>query len=180
MARAESASGSVPLADRGQHVLSQGARPLDSGRTVQGPNVVGVVNVQGVAKAVATRRIPLGRTALWAGQGPALDVVRPNGIRRSVQEDLPLATHNYAGRPNFRLIRDEDPAASIVTYLIPVVAVIFGVFGAFGAFGLSEALTARVLIGVVVVLVGVALAQRHPTHPKDDTDSQREPVRGDS
>ena len=74
---------------------------------------------------------------------------------------------------NFRLIRDEGPAASIVTYLIPVVAVTFG------AFGLSEALTARVLIGVVVVLVGVAIAQRHPTHPKADTDSQRGPVRGD-
>jgi drug/metabolite transporter (DMT)-like permease len=62
---------------------------------------------------------------------------------------------------NFRLIRDEGPAASIVTYLIPVVAVIFG------AFGLSEALTAHVLIGVAVVLLGVALAQAPLVAPPD-------------
>jgi drug/metabolite transporter (DMT)-like permease len=55
---------------------------------------------------------------------------------------------------NYRLITDEGPAASIVTYLIPVVAVLLGVLA------LGETITAAVVAGVIIVLVGVALTQR--------------------
>lgn len=55
---------------------------------------------------------------------------------------------------NYRLIADEGPAASIVTYLIPVVAVLLGVLG------LGEPVTVPMLAGVAIVLLGVALSQR--------------------
>lgn len=60
---------------------------------------------------------------------------------------------------NYRLIADEGPtAASTVTYLLPIVAV------ALGAAFLDEPLTARLVVGTGVVLVGVALTQRRPGH----------------
>ncbi|GAA3787583.1 hypothetical protein GCM10022226_02400 [Sphaerisporangium flaviroseum] len=55
---------------------------------------------------------------------------------------------------NHRLIVDEGTTASVVTYLLPVVAV------ALGATVLSEPFTAPVIAGMVIVLVGVALARR--------------------
>jgi drug/metabolite transporter (DMT)-like permease len=60
---------------------------------------------------------------------------------------------------NYRLIVDEGPTnASTVGYLLPVVAVLLG------AIFLSEALTVRVIAGMVVVLIGVAMTkwQRRP------------------
>ncbi len=55
---------------------------------------------------------------------------------------------------NYRLVTDEGPAASVVSYLIPIVAV------ALGWAALGERLTLPVLAGVVVVLAGVALSQQ--------------------
>jgi drug/metabolite transporter (DMT)-like permease len=61
---------------------------------------------------------------------------------------------------NYRLIADEGPtAASTVTYLLPIVAV------ALGAAVLGEPLTARLVVGTAVVLVGVALAQCRKIRP---------------
>ncbi|MEV0808210.1 DMT family transporter [Micromonospora sp. NPDC050200] len=59
---------------------------------------------------------------------------------------------------NARLIADEGPtAAAVVGYLLPVVAV------GLGALVLDEALTARVVAGMVVVLLGVALTRASPS-----------------
>ena len=55
---------------------------------------------------------------------------------------------------NYRLIRDGGASsAAVVTYLIPVVAVILGVLT------LGETLPPPVIVGMVVVLLGVALAR---------------------
>ncbi|HSV65506.1 MAG TPA: DMT family transporter [Mycobacteriales bacterium] len=56
---------------------------------------------------------------------------------------------------NYRLITDEGATAtSTVTYLIPVAAVLLG------AVVLAEPITVNVALGMVLVLAGVALAQR--------------------
>ncbi|WP_166381793.1 DMT family transporter [Catellatospora methionotrophica] len=56
---------------------------------------------------------------------------------------------------NYRLIADVGPtAASVVTYLLPVVAV------ALGAVFLAETPTAAMVGGTVLVLAGVLLTQR--------------------
>lgn len=61
---------------------------------------------------------------------------------------------------NYRLIADEGATAtSTVAYLLPVVAVILGVVA------LGEPLTAHVVAGMAVVLVGVALARRRAPAP---------------
>jgi drug/metabolite transporter (DMT)-like permease len=55
---------------------------------------------------------------------------------------------------NYRIISDDGPVlASTVTYLIPLVAV------AFGALFLQEDITPTLVLGVVVVLSGVALTR---------------------
>lgn len=56
-----------------------------------------------------------------------------------------------------RLLIEEGPTSTAtVTYLLPVIAVLLG------ALVLDEGLGPRVLVGMVVVLVGVMLAQRRP------------------
>ena len=56
---------------------------------------------------------------------------------------------------NYRIIQDEGPiAASVVTYLLPIVAVILGWAV------LREAVTVAILAGVVLVLGGVILSKR--------------------
>ncbi|MFY1637179.1 DMT family transporter [Solwaraspora sp. WMMB335] len=58
---------------------------------------------------------------------------------------------------NYRLITDDGPTlASTVTYLLPVVAVILGFLV------VSEQVTASVILGMLLVLVGVALVRRRP------------------
>jgi drug/metabolite transporter (DMT)-like permease len=55
---------------------------------------------------------------------------------------------------NYRIIRDDGPVlASTVTYLIPLVAV------AVGALFLQENIAPTLVLGVVVVLSGVALTR---------------------
>jgi drug/metabolite transporter (DMT)-like permease len=59
---------------------------------------------------------------------------------------------------NNRLIEDEGVVlATSVGYLIPIVSVLLGVFF------LHEELNVRILIGMVVVLAGVALSRRRPS-----------------
>jgi drug/metabolite transporter (DMT)-like permease len=55
---------------------------------------------------------------------------------------------------NYRLIADEGPATSVVTYLLPVVAISLGV-----AF-LNEPFTTGAVVGVSIVLAGVALTRQ--------------------
>ncbi|WP_211268999.1 DMT family transporter [Saccharothrix syringae] len=58
---------------------------------------------------------------------------------------------------NYRIVEDEGPTnATTVGYLLPVVSVLLG------ALFLGEELGVRVVIGMVVVLVGVALTRRQP------------------
>lgn len=58
---------------------------------------------------------------------------------------------------HYRVIEDEGPTnATMVGYLLPVVSVLLG------ALFLGEALNARVVIGMAVVLVGVALTRKQP------------------
>lgn len=63
----------------------------------------------------------------------------------------------------YRLINDEGPtAASTVTYLIPIVAVVLGVLV------LGEPLTWSLAVGTVIILTGVALTNRTPRRRRQD------------
>jgi drug/metabolite transporter (DMT)-like permease len=55
---------------------------------------------------------------------------------------------------NYRLITDEGTTASVVTYLLPIVAVILG------AAVLSDHITAQIVGGMFIVLIGVAITRR--------------------
>ena len=58
---------------------------------------------------------------------------------------------------NYQIITSEGAtAASTVTYLLPVVAIVLGVLV------LGESVTVTVLAGIALVLAGVALTRRHP------------------
>ena len=73
---------------------------------------------------------------------------------------------------NYRLIEDEGPTnATTVGYLLPVVSVLLG-----AAF-LGEALSVRVVAGMVVVLFGIALTRRRPVTAVAPVDTRQvEPV----
>ncbi len=60
---------------------------------------------------------------------------------------------------NYRLVLDLGPTASIVTYLLPVVAVLLG------AIVLGEPLSFQIIAGMAVVLLGVALVRRPAAAP---------------
>ncbi len=84
---------------------------------------------------------------------------------------------------NYRLIQDEGPtAASMTNYLAPVVAVVLGV-----AF-VDERLSWNLVVGTVLVLLGVWIAERNPDErgaalsgtlaSSEDGEAQiREPIR---
>lgn len=75
---------------------------------------------------------------------------------------LGVFSTGFAFALNHRLIADEGPTnASVTGYLLPVVSVLLG------AIALHEPITARVVAGMVVVLVGVALTRlrRRPPSP---------------
>ncbi|WP_326552582.1 DMT family transporter [Micromonospora sp. NBC_01813] len=62
---------------------------------------------------------------------------------------------------NYRLITDDGPTlASTVTYLLPVVAV------GLGFLVVNEQVTASMVLGMLLVLAGVALVQRRPQRSK--------------
>ncbi len=65
---------------------------------------------------------------------------------------------------NYRLITDEGTTASVVTYLLPIVAVIFG------AAILNDHVTPQIIGGMLIVLIGVAITRRdHPaSEPRND------------
>jgi drug/metabolite transporter (DMT)-like permease len=66
---------------------------------------------------------------------------------------------------NYRIIADDGAsAASVVTYLLPITALVLG------AFILEEMPTVHAIIGLVIVLAGVALARHRVARP------QREPI----
>jgi threonine/homoserine efflux transporter RhtA len=55
---------------------------------------------------------------------------------------------------NYRLITDEGTTASVVTYLLPIVAVILG------AAILGDHITAQIISGMLIVILGVAVTRR--------------------
>jgi drug/metabolite transporter (DMT)-like permease len=62
---------------------------------------------------------------------------------------------------NYQIITSEGATvASPVTYLLPVVAIVLGVLV------LSETVTATMLVGIAMVLVGVALTRRRTRPPQ--------------
>ncbi|WP_253771178.1 DMT family transporter [Goodfellowiella coeruleoviolacea] len=72
---------------------------------------------------------------------------------------------------NYRLIADEGATnATTVGYLLPVVSVLLG------AVALDEQLNLRVVAGMLVVLVGVALTRRQPRRPAADVPASAAPV----
>jgi drug/metabolite transporter (DMT)-like permease len=68
---------------------------------------------------------------------------------------------------NYRLITDEGTTASVVTYLLPVVAVILG------AAVLGDHITAQIIGGMLIVLIGVAITrqQRQIESPAEDLEA---------
>jgi len=74
---------------------------------------------------------------------------------------------------NYRIITDDGPVlASTVTYLVPVVA------GLLGLVVLGEALTAHLVLGVAIVLAGVALTRSTPqTRTPPATTARADPAR---
>ncbi|GAA0221734.1 DMT family transporter [Saccharothrix mutabilis subsp. mutabilis] len=73
---------------------------------------------------------------------------------------------------NYRIIEDEGPtAAATVGYLLPVVSV------ALGAIVLGEPLTVRIVVGMAVVLAGVAMTRlAAPRRPQDGSGPHQLPV----
>ncbi|MBG6140643.1 DMT family transporter [Longispora fulva] len=67
---------------------------------------------------------------------------------------------------NYRLVADEGPTASVVTYLLPVVAVLLGFLL------LGEPLSLQVIGGMAIVLIAVSLVRR-PTVPAVQTSTNR-------
>ena len=65
---------------------------------------------------------------------------------------------------NYRLITDEGTTASIVTYLLPIVAVILG------AAILGDHITAQIVGGMLIVLIGVAITRRDRPNTVLDAD----------
>ncbi len=65
---------------------------------------------------------------------------------------------------NYRLITDEGTTASIVTYLLPIVAVILG------AAILSDHITAQIIGGMLIVLIGVAITRRDRPYSVSNAD----------
>lgn len=109
----------------------------------------------------------IGTAACWALLAtPALGL-------QPMQLDLPvvlavsllgLLGTGYAFVLVNRLLIEEGPTSTAtVTYLLPLIAVLLG------AVVLDEELGPRVLAGMVVVLVGVMLAQRRPRTPTSPT-----------
>ena len=68
---------------------------------------------------------------------------------------------------NYRLITDEGTTASIVTYLLPIVAVILG------AAILSDKITIQIIGGMLIVLLGVALTRRDRLVDRAETDLRK-------
>ncbi len=68
---------------------------------------------------------------------------------------------------NYRLITDEGTTASIVTYLLPIVAVILG------AAILSDKITVQIIGGMLIVLLGVALTRRDRLVDRAETDLRK-------
>ena len=68
---------------------------------------------------------------------------------------------------NYRLITDEGTTASVVTYLLPIVAVILG------AAVLSDKITIQIGGGMLIVLIGVAITRRDRLEDGTGTDLRK-------
>ena len=68
---------------------------------------------------------------------------------------------------NYRLITDEGTTASVVTYLLPIVAVILG------AAILNDHITVQIIGGMLIVLIGVAITRRDRLVDRAGTDLRK-------
>jgi drug/metabolite transporter (DMT)-like permease len=68
---------------------------------------------------------------------------------------------------NYRLITDEGTTASVVTYLLPIVAVILG------AAILNDHITVQIIGGMLIVLIGVAITRRDRLVHRAGTDLRK-------
>ncbi|MGM1061009.1 DMT family transporter [Saccharothrix sp. Mg75] len=121
-----------------------------------------------VGRTVAGRGptpLQLSATQLVAASGLTALVVPVGGLQPVHLDWRPLAAVAFLGvfgtgvafALNYRLIQDVGATdATTVSYLLPVVSVLLG-----AAF-LGEPLDARVVVGTVVVLAGVALTRKRP------------------
>jgi drug/metabolite transporter (DMT)-like permease len=111
----------------------------------------------------------IGAAAGWSLLATALTGVAPMHLDATVAVAavvLGFLGTGYAFVLVNRLLIDEGPTStSTVTYLLPVIAVLLG------AVVLGEALSPRVLVGMVIVLAGVTLAQRKPRAVPTPTES---------
>lgn len=102
----------------------------------------------------------IGAAAGWSLLATPLTGVAPMHLDATVTVAivvLGLLGTGYAFVLVNRLLMDEGPTStSTVTYLLPIIAVLLG------AMVLGESLSPRVLVGMVIVLAGVMLAQRKP------------------
>ncbi|MDH2429768.1 DMT family transporter [Sphaerisporangium sp. TRM90804] len=115
---------------------------------------------RGIEPLVLSASQLLAATGLVAVAAPfigGLDALHPRWDAFLAAAVLGVLGTGVAYVLNYRLIADEGTTASVVTYLLPVVAV------ALGATVLSEPLTVPVLAGMVIVLAGVALTRRAAT-----------------
>ena len=114
-----------------------------------------VGTISPIAMSGAQLSLATGLTALTLPLG-GLDAIHPHGALPLVAVAvLGIVGTGIAFVLNNRLIADEGAtSASSVGYLLPVVSV------GLGALVLHEPLSVRVLIGMAVVLVGIALSRR--------------------
>lgn len=95
--------------------------------------------------------------ALLALPVAGLEPVRPNPLALLAVTVLGVFGTGIAFALNYRLIADEGPTTTAtVTYLLPIVSVLLGWWV------LHEQLGLRELIGMAVVLLGVALSRQRP------------------
>ncbi|WP_351227366.1 DMT family transporter [Streptomyces sp. NPDC002133] len=131
---AAAASYAVAFAYMGRHLTGRGTAPF-------------ALSAAQLASASA-----LGALALPAGGG--LTAVRPDVTALIAVTVLGIFGTGLTFHLNYRLIADEGAtSAATVGYLLPVVSV------ALGAFVLDEQIGFRVVAGMVVVLVGVAMTR---------------------
>jgi drug/metabolite transporter (DMT)-like permease len=128
--------------------------PLVEACRWHGPDGVVVATAKPLVLAaaqLAAGTVLLGAAVPWIGRHP---VALTGTVALSVAA-LGVLSTGIAYVLNYRLIQDEGPtAASMTSYLTPVVAVVLGILG------VDERLSWNLVVGTVVVLLAVWIAER--------------------
>jgi drug/metabolite transporter (DMT)-like permease len=112
---------------------------------------------RGITPLVLSTSQLIAATALMLTAAPFIDGFQPLHPRWDALAAIAILGAFGTGAAyilNYRLIADEGITASVVTYLLPVIAVILG------ALVLSEPLTMPIILGMAIILIGVALTRR--------------------